>query len=250
MPKSYEDGLRSAASIAAQLELTLQDLHPFAKAHLQLAHPGQDALARHGIETHLSALGNHHPNLLRAASRHIRASSDLVTMVAAATGRTTTETRQRLQADSLPSPAEEAVHDSRITSPHLTAPRLLAPRLTHVIETIRRLDQEIADADVVTCRNCSTPLPAPDDTPCPHGQEHAGQHDPDHVAWEPALHEPPTRRIGVAFALTVPNDGHDYATDVTGRIEQLLALLLLHPRVGAVSTGGPTGSGYTGDPEH
>ena len=121
-------------------------------------------------------------------------------------------------------------------------PQRLA-RVIQVLEVLDQIDQTITETRVVTCRECSTVLP--DDTLCPDTED--GQHDPDQVTWEPGDGEPQTREIALALSVHVPNDGYDYTVDVTGRLELILSLILLHPLISRATTRGRTGSGYAGE---
>jgi len=115
-------------------------------------------------------------------------------------------------------------------------------RVRQAVKILTALDTAVAAAKIVTCRECNTVLP--DDGACPETSD--GQHDPDHVTWEPDEDDPPTQRIALALSITVPNDGYDYSVDITGRLEQILSLVLLHPLITEVGTRGATGSGYDG----
>lgn len=107
------------------------------------------------------------------------------------------------------------------------------------LATFNEVDANFRDGKTVTCRNCDTDLPST--TPCPFDED--SQHEPDQALFDPPpVH--PSKTIRVAFDVVVPNDGYDYFVDVAGRIEQMQQLLLLHPGVTSVATGGPSGSGF------
>jgi hypothetical protein len=111
-------------------------------------------------------------------------------------------------------------------------------------EVVDRIWQAIRDGNVVTCSNCEEELPS--DEPCDADED--GEHSPDQDFDDPP-DDQPARVLELALKIEVPNDGYDYATDVTGRLEHLLSLLNLHPLVSAAGTGGPTGSGYVREVE-
>jgi hypothetical protein len=124
--------------------------------------------------------------------------------------------------------------------------------------------EQIADAEVLLdkveyerpdCSECNVYLTKQDDgqwvdddgsADCPVSED--GTHDPSHELDEPPEDEP-TRDIRIEFWATVPNDGYDYHTDVTGRLEQVSAFVLAHPLVSSVQTGGVSGSGYVEERE-
>jgi hypothetical protein len=105
--------------------------------------------------------------------------------------------------------------------------------------TLREI-AEFAESEHATCRECSAYLPA-DDEHCPTSED--GQHEPDMVLSDPPEDEP-TRDVTVQFKIRVPNDDYDYHVDISGRLEWMLSLMLLHPLVTSVETSGPSGSGW------
>jgi hypothetical protein len=96
MPKSFQDGIAAATAIAAEFELAMDALRPFASAHLLETHPGLDEIGSSDVSIHLAALGNHQPDLLRTVAQAIRERDDLVAKVSASTGRSAEETLRNL----------------------------------------------------------------------------------------------------------------------------------------------------------
>lgn len=96
-PKTVQDGINTATAIATEHGLELAALRAFAGAHLQQTHPDLEEIGSSDVSIHLSALANHHPDLLGAIARQIRERDDLVAKVTAATGRTAEETLENLR---------------------------------------------------------------------------------------------------------------------------------------------------------
>lgn len=97
MSKTFQDGITAATAIAAEYGIDISELRPFASNHLQQTHPDLEEIGTSDVSVHLSALGNHQPELLREAARLIKDRNELVAQISAATGRTAAETLQNLQ---------------------------------------------------------------------------------------------------------------------------------------------------------
>ena len=97
MSKTFADGIAAAGVIAGEYGIDLGELRPFAANHLLQTHPDLEEIGTSDVSIHLSHLGNHQPELLRAVARDIRDRNVVVARVSAATGRTADETLQNLR---------------------------------------------------------------------------------------------------------------------------------------------------------
>lgn len=104
-------------------------------------------------------------------------------------------------------------------------------------------EEEDRKADrLVTCHHCSAELPST--RPCP-----GGQHDPDLTELNEPPADAPVRYIRLDLVITVPNDGYDYRTDISGRLERIGGRMLDDYLVTGVGTWGASGSGWVEDVE-